>query len=209
MSNTVVLKRHKNHKHQDRYHHGDLRRALIDAGLQMLEFHGTEGLSLRRLAKALNVSQTAIYSHFKNKTELLAALAEIGFQQLAFQMLESITDPADPQQRILDLSVAYIGFALKNRAVFRLMFGAELADMKKFPTLAMTAGKSYALFSAAVTDALKHNPDAPKRTATNALWSLVHGTAVLAVDGKLAAPDKDQLSAFVTEQLSPLISAFS
>lgn len=209
MSNTVVLKRHKHHKQQNQYHHGDLRRALIEAGLQMLDFHGTEALSLRRIAKSLNVSQTAIYSHFKDKTELLAALAEVGFQQLAFGMIKNVKNPADPRKRILGLAEGYIGFALKNKAVFSLMFGRELADIKNYPTLALTAGKSYALFSAAVADALKNNPGASRHTATNALWSLVHGTAVLLADGKLKLPETGNLNTFVEDQLSPLMTVFS
>jgi len=209
MSNTIVLKRHKHHKQQDQYHHGDLRRALIEAGLQMLDFYGTDGLSLRRIAKSLNVSQTAIYSHFKDKTDLLAALAEVGFQQLALTMLHNVKNPANAKQRIFDLAEGYIGFALKNKAVFSLMFGRELAEIKNYPTLALTAGKSYALFSAAVADGLKNNPDASKRVATNALWSLVHGTAVLLVDGKLKLAETGDLSGFVADQLSPLMDIFS
>jgi len=208
MSNTVVLKKHKNHKQQDKYHHGNLREALIEAGLQMLEYHGVDGLGLRRLARSLDVSQTALYSHFKDKTALMAALAEVGFQQLSLQMIETVTDPTDTKQRVLDLAEGYIAFALKNPSVFSLMFGRELSEMHNYPTLAMTAGKSYALFSAAVTDALKGNEAASPRTTTNALWSLVHGTAVLAVDGKLVVADKNDLSGFVAEQLSPLLDVF-
>lgn len=208
MSNTVVLKKHKNHKQQDKYHHGDLRAALIEAGLQMLSYHGVDGLGLRRLARALDVSQTALYSHFKNKTDLMAALAEVGFQQLSLQMVDTVKNAADPKSRIYDLAEGYVAFAIKNPSVFSLMFGRELSEMKSYPTLAMTAGKSYALFSAAVTDALKGRDDVSPRTTTNALWSLIHGTAVLVVDKKLTPPNKKDVSAFVHEQLSPLMTTF-
>ena len=146
-----------------RYHHGNLREAAIAAALEILARDGVPGLSLRALAKATGVTPTAFYeSHFGDKDELLAAVAETGFQRLALQMAEDATGAPSTQERIERLAVSYIRFATENKPLFQLMFGRELSDMKRFPTLAMTAGKSYSLISAALSKRTDGAEDAPE-----------------------------------------------
>lgn len=167
-----------------RYHHGNLREAAIAAALEILTRDGVAGLSLRALAKATGVTPTAFYeSHFGDKDELLAAIAETGFQRLALQMAEDATGAPNTQERIERLAVSYIRFATQNKPLFQLMFGRELSDMKRFPTLAMTAGKSYSLISAALSKREQGGEDA--RFLTVAIWSLCHGLTTLVVDEKL------------------------
>ena len=167
-----------------RYHHGNLREAAIAAALEILARDGVAGLSLRALAKATGVTPTAFYeSHFGDKDELLAAVAETGFQRLALQMAEDATGAPSTQERIERLAVSYIRFATKNKPLFQLMFGRELSDMKRFPTLAMTAGKSYSLISAALSKRAESAEDS--RFLTVAIWSLCHGLTTLIVDEKL------------------------
>jgi hypothetical protein len=79
--------------------------------------------------------------------------------------------------------VSYIRFAQTNKALFQIMFGRELADLKRYPTLAMTAGKSYALMSTALANRLKDGVDARFMTVT--LWSLCHGLTTLIIEQKL------------------------
>jgi AcrR family transcriptional regulator len=167
-----------------RYHHGNLREAAIAAALEILARDGVAGLSLRALAKATGVTPTAFYeSHFGDKDELLAAVAETGFQRLALQMAEDATGAPSTQERIERLAVSYIRFATQNKPLFQLMFGRELSDMKRFPTLAMTAGKSYSLISAALSKRAESAEDS--RFLTVAIWSLCHGLTTLIVDEKL------------------------
>src|ERR1035437_1220596 len=83
-----------------KYHHGELRSALIEAALEILKTAGMEGLSLRVLARATGVTQAAPYSHFRDKDDLLAAVAETGFQRLALQMAEEATGQQGVQARI-------------------------------------------------------------------------------------------------------------
>ncbi len=205
MSNSIIIKKHKQHKKQESYHHGNLRQALIEAGIQILQFEGVDKLGLRSLARILDVSQTAPYSHFKDKTELLAAIAEVGFQRLAMQMLEHVNNSTDIEKRIKAMASGYISFAVDNKALFSLMFGRELKDMKSFPTLAMTAGKSYALFSGAVTEAIKGRDDISAKITTNAIWSLVHGLAIFCAEGKLIVPNND-IDLFVSDHLDGLLN---
>ena len=166
-----------------KYHHGNLRDALIAAAIRILETDGTEGLSLRALAKATGVTQAAPYSHFQDKDELLAAIAEGGFQRLALQMAEDATGVADVKSRIERLITSYIQFATDNKALFQIMFGRELADMKRFPTLAMTAGKSYSLISTALAG--RGEKGVETRFLTVSIWSLCHGLTTLIVEGRL------------------------
>ncbi|MBL8712105.1 MAG: TetR/AcrR family transcriptional regulator [Alphaproteobacteria bacterium] len=185
-----------------RYHHGNLREAAITAALEILTRDGVAGLSLRALAKATGVTPTAFYeSHFGDKDELLAAVAETGFQRLALQMAEDATGAPDTQTRIERLAVSYIRFATENKPLFQLMFGRELSDMKRFPTLAMTAGKSYSLISAALSKREQGGEDA--RFLTVAIWSLCHGLTTLVVDEKLK-PEQfgvDTTEAFVKKTI--------
>lgn len=166
-----------------KYHHGNLRDALLRAARDLLESDGVDGLSLRALAKATGVTQAAPYSHFRDKDDLLAAIAEEGFQRLALQMAEDATGASSTRQRIERLMVSYITFAQTNKALFQIMFGRELSDLKRYPTLAMTAGKSYALMSTAIANKLKGEVDARFMTVT--LWSLCHGLTTLIVEQKL------------------------
>lgn len=166
-----------------KYHHGHLRDALLQAAVEILRSGGVEALSLRALAKATGVTQAAPYSHFRDKNDLLAAIAETGFQRLALQMAEDATGAPSAQARIERLITSYIRFAAENKPLFRLMFGRELANLKKFPTLAMTAGKSYALISAALSTRQSKEDDV--RFLTVAIWSLCHGLTTLIIDEKL------------------------
>ncbi len=185
-----------------RYHHGNLREAAIAAALEILARDGVAGLSLRALAKATGVTPTAFYeSHFGDKDELLAAVAETGFQRLALQMAEDATGAPTTQERIERLAVSYIRFATQNKPLFQLMFGRELSDLKRFPTLAMTAGKSYSLISAALSKREQGGEDA--RFLTVAIWSLCHGLTTLVVDEKLK-PEQfgvDTTEAFVKKTI--------
>lgn len=166
-----------------RYHHGELRSALIEAALEILENGGMDALSLRVLARATGVTQAAPYSHFRDKDDLLAAVAETGFQRLALQMAEEATGQHSVQTRIEKLMGAYVRFAVANKPLFQLMFSRELSVMKDYPTLAMTAGKSYSLISA--TLAQRGAASEETRFLTVTIWSLCHGLTTLIVDEKI------------------------
>jgi AcrR family transcriptional regulator len=166
-----------------KYHHGQLREALIEQALNILKEQGRDGLSLRALALATGVTQAAPYSHFRDKDDLLSAVAEAGFQRLALQMAEDATGLKDTRARIEKLMTSYIRFAVENKALFQLMFSGDLADMKSRPTLAMTAGKSYSLISAVLARRQQPGEDTPFLTV--AIWSLCHGLTSLIIDEKI------------------------
>src|ERR1700712_964934 len=105
------------------YHHGDLRRALIDAASRLLEAEGPSALSLRAVAREAGVSPAAPYHHFKDKAELLDAVAQEGWEILGEQMRDAKASTTGMQQ-LTSLGVAYVCFARDNPALYRVMYDA-------------------------------------------------------------------------------------
>src|SRR4029453_1641094 len=103
------------------YHHGDLRRALVDAARRLLEAEGPSALSLRAVAREAGGSPAAPYPHFKDKAELLDAVAHEGWEVLGSQMAEA-KGKAEGMQQLTALGIAYVCFARDNPALYRAMY---------------------------------------------------------------------------------------
>lgn len=170
------------------YHHGNLRDALVRTALTLLEESGVEALSLRAAARGAGVSAMAPYRHFADKAALLAAVADQGYADLRDRLAQADIQ-ADARQALVEQGVAYVRFACERPALFRLMLGAPVAGLapgpkapsSKAPNSKKDAG-GYDILSARVAELVV----ADKRdTAVIAAWSLVHGLACLAVDGRL------------------------
>lgn len=169
------------------YHHGALREALIEAGLRALEANHAEDaggtVSLRELAREVGVSAAAVYRHFPNKGALLAALGEAGLARLGAAQAEAMAATEDERAGFAATGRAYVRFALANPALFRLVFthGETGADR---------AGKSDPASDLLkrCTAALAGDGPAAERLALQA-WSIVHGLAMLMLDGRLPADD--------------------
>lgn len=162
------------------YHHGNLRASLLDAADALLAAHGVQGLTLREVARAAGVSHGAPYHHFASLDELLAAVAERGFQVLGDAVAEAVTQ-GDPRERLLRVSTAYVGCALAHPERFRLMFGPLLARQDDFPGLRDAAR---AAFRHVATASAAHD-DAHAASLALAGWSLAHGLSHLLIDGAL------------------------
>jgi AcrR family transcriptional regulator len=182
---TVV--RNEDFQKKFRYHHGHLRESLLAAALEILGREGTASLSLRQLAKATGVSQAAPYTYFNDKDELLAAVAQTGFEQLRLQIFENVKTATTVQQKVEQLMTSYINFAIERRPLFQLMFGRELSDLKKHPTLAGTHGKFFAQISGYLKGRREGAEDANFLTVT--LWGLCQGLASLLSENKLKTTD--------------------
>ena len=173
-------------REEHQYHHGDLRRALVDAAAALADEKGVAGLSLREAARSAGVSHAAPYHHFKDKTALLAAVAEEGFLRLdAVQRkaLESAT--RQPAARLRALGKAYIDFAIKNPQYFRVMFRKDLVEPAAYPSLQEVARRTFDRLFAAVSDCLGSSAKAEAMPLSITAWSLVHGLASLWLDGPL------------------------
>lgn len=102
------------------YHHGDLRRALLEAAETVLEREGPGGLSLRAVAREAGVSPAAPYHHFKDKDELLLAVGKTGFQKLKVALADAARDM--PGDKLPAIGLAYVEFAQAHPATYRVMY---------------------------------------------------------------------------------------
>lgn len=186
------------------YHHGDLRRALLAAALDILRAGGTAGLTLRAVARRAGVSHQAPYHHFEDRAALVAAVAQDGFERLAAELDRAQRAAAGAVARLQETGVAYVVFAVRHPEHLRVMFGSELAERAAHPELDRAARRVFEqLLEPAGALFLSASADASTVGAT--LWSVVHGLAMLLIDGQLAGrarPAKARrLALAVTERL--------
>lgn len=168
-----------------RYHHGDLRNALIEAGLAALEQSDTAELSLRAVARDVGVSANAAYRHFADKDALLSALATEGFRRFAARQTEAAVAHSDPVAARTASGRAYIRFAQDHPALFRLMFGHFLCASAS-EELQQTAMSAFQALIASSAREAGTTPDDERALLTAvARWSLVHGLSHLILDGQL------------------------
>jgi len=164
-----------------RYHHGDLRRALIDAARRVLEAEGPSALSLRAVAREAGVSPAAPYHHFKDKTELLEAVAHEGWDLLDAALAKAKAEAPSPGEALNGLGVAYVCFARDNPALYRVMYDTA-RDREDLPDQ-MQGEKDSAYCK--VRDTLVEAGADPDDTldielATTAAWCSAHGLAEMA-----------------------------
>jgi AcrR family transcriptional regulator len=167
------------------YHHGNLRAELLDTAVEELRETGAEALSLRALARAVGVSQTAPYRHFADKNALLAALATRGYRDLLGALRTAGDATGDcPRERLIAFAHAYVDYATNNPDLFKLMFGPALQPTEKFPELRAASRETYGL----VQEILRHGiergifRDQDIAYLANAAWAGIHGLATLRVD---------------------------
>ena len=184
-----------------RYHHGDLRTALLSAAMDLLEEEDGGGLSLRAVARRAGVSPAAPYRHFADKEALESELAAAGFADLKRRLLGTADAlPATPEDFAL-LAVGYVRFALDRPVLFRLMFGDPCSDTEDARTVAAADLRAYVL--ARVNEAF---PRADAEALATAGWSLVHGLAFLHLDGKLPSADAAEVDARVVAAVTAILT---
>ena len=174
-------------RRRDAYHHGDLRRALLDATLRLVEENGPQGFTLRAAARAAGVTPGASYHHFEDKEALLAAVAEEGFELFRVALEAAARRPAaSPQERARNVGVGYVLFAVEHPTRFRIMVGFGVQSRLDRGGLGAVAVGTYELVRTALVEGLKDHPDeAVSDAEVLGWWSVVHGLAFLAIDGHL------------------------
>jgi AcrR family transcriptional regulator len=184
--------------HERPYHHGDLRRSIVNAALDILSETQSLEFSLRELARRAGVSHNAPYKHFVDKRELLAAVSAAGFGMLTKRMEREIAGLANARAQLFAMLRAYIGHGVENPALYRLMFGGYLSGLDHSrPVIEQAeAGKTKALLAGIIVAGGLGCPipDTPRNErkiagAILACWSLVHGLTLLLADG-LVGPRK-------------------
>ena len=109
----------------DGYHHGNLRQALIEAGIKIINENGEENLSLRKVAALCNVSHAAPYAHFKNKDELLEAIKNSVTERFMEELLNAVEGKPTADQAIIAMGRTYIQFFSSNPDYFAFIFGKQ------------------------------------------------------------------------------------
>ena len=167
------------------YHHGDLRGALLEAGLRLLQTRKADDLALREVARDVGVSATAIYRHFPDKGALLSALAQEGLDRLAQAQRQATVAAGGGHSGFLASGLAYVQFAVANPALFRLIFScAQGQDLLEAPL--DSVGKAMADLRADIDSLMPPGLPAPARKAAALhAWALVHGLALLVLDGQI------------------------
>jgi AcrR family transcriptional regulator len=170
------------------YHHGDLRSALIETGLSWLATRQGDDISLREVARLVGVSATAVYRHFPDKQALIAALCERGEAGLATAQRAAADAAGGGVAGFGASGQAYVRFALANPGLFRLMMSTRPAT--GWPTDILD-DKSPAMRGLRddVAAALPDSADAQQRLVAIHAWSLVHGMAMLMLDGMIPPDD--------------------
>ena len=168
------------------YHHGNLRAELLETAIAQLRDSGLEDLSLRALARALGVSQTAPYRHFADKNDLLAAMATQGYRSLLQALREASAVSGDgPREQLIAFAHAYVDYAANNPQLFKLMFGPAVQPTVKYPELRKASRDTLQLvqdiLQRGVDDGIFRQSDNVAYLA-NAAWSSIYGLSTLLVD---------------------------
>jgi AcrR family transcriptional regulator len=180
------------------YHHGALRGALLDAALAAITEEGPAALSLRALARRVGVSHAAPAHHFADKAGLLTAIAAEGYELLA----AALREVEERTGSYLEMSVAYVHFAVTHRAHFEVMFRPELYHADD-PTVVTARAAARALLYGPV-GRLSDDPAVNSLQVGVAAWSLVHGLATLYLGGNLPpqlGDDPDQIARAIAAYL--------
>jgi AcrR family transcriptional regulator len=157
------------------YHHGDLRRALILAAERILEREGPQALSLRAVAREAGVSPAAPYHHFKDKSDLLNAISEAGFQGLSEHIRAAVE--ADNGQKMTTIGVAYVKFARANPALYRVMYDCS-RDQDAMPEKTHEEGGGFKMVADAMVRAgVDPNDEVGLQLWCVAAWCSAHGVA--------------------------------
>lgn len=164
------------------HHHGNLREALISAGIELLAYGGLSALTLRACAAKVGVSHAAPAHHFKGLPGLLSAIGEVGFRTFADTMEEEREKAgADNQARLAGICQGYLRFARENNALFLLMFSTDKEFLRE-PGLKSQADRAYRVLAEACAPFARDPSEA--RHIESTVWSLVHGYAMLARFGQ-------------------------
>jgi AcrR family transcriptional regulator len=171
------------------YHHGDLKNALIKAGIQVLAKEGVSALSLRKVARKAGVSHAAPYAHFADKQALIAAISTEGYRRLYEQVATAGRQyRGDPLRQLVEGAWAYVEFALDDPAHFRITLSGVVEKEKDYPALVEMTNQSFALVVEIVTacQAAGILKAGPADLMAVSIWSAIHGLVSLILEGQIS-----------------------
>jgi AcrR family transcriptional regulator len=182
---------------EKKYHHGDLKNALIKAGAEILSKEGVNSLSLRKVAGKAGVSHAAPYAHFPDKQTLIAAISTEGYRML-YERLDAAVQRyhADPLRQLVEAAWAYVSFAINDPDHFKVTFSGIIEMEKDYPAFVEMSQKTFGLvvqIIEACQSAGILKPGPPDVMAVS-VWSLVHGIASLRIEDQISHTVLDRMS---------------
>ncbi len=174
-------------KRPDRYHHGDLRRALLQAAVRTIQARGVDALTLRAVGEQLGVSRTALYRHFSDKSALLAAVAQEGFRTFTLALLEAWNSAPGTVAGFDAMGDAYVRFAVQHPSYYRVMFGGVVAGHGGMSADGDEGAHAFQVLVDALVSLQQRGlvRDDDPLSLARFIWSGVHGLAMLIIDGQL------------------------
>ena len=182
------MENHAGRQKPKSYHHGDLRNALIQAGLELLAVGGAQELDLRKVARRAGVSHAAPYRHFVDKQALIAAINEEGFHWLAQRIQATLREvPDEPFEQLLGVALAYVRFAQENPRLMREMFSGLTIERETFASLQTASKAVYRLYAEVVRRGQESGKivDGDPTALAGVLWSVLHGLAMLIIENQM------------------------
>lgn len=183
------LKQKVNMPKKKTYHHGDLKNALIKAGVEILAKEGVSGLSLRKVASKAGVSHAAPYAHFSDKQSLIAAISTEGFRQL-YERINVVAEKykTQPSRQLVEAAWAYVQFAMDDPDRFKVMFSGVLEKERDYTEFVEISQKNFQQ----VIKIIEANQAAgilrsgPSDLAALSAWGTVHGFIMLLLEGQIS-----------------------
>jgi AcrR family transcriptional regulator len=174
---------------EKKYHHGDLKNALIEAGAEILSEEGVDGLSLRKVAGRAGVSHAAPYAHFPDKQTLIAAISTEGYRML-YERIEAASrrHQGDPARQLVEASWAYIRFAMDHPAHFKVTLSGVMEKEKEYPAFVEMTQQTFALVVGIIAACQQNGilKAGPADVTAVSVWSLVHGIASLYIEDQIS-----------------------
>lgn len=171
---------------RESYHHGNLRQALVEASVHLIEEKGPQGFTLAEAARAVGVSAAAPYRHFAGRDELLEEIARQGFEEFADRLDATLTQGANPLAAFLDMGRAYLGFAAERRGYYIAMFESGLSIAGN-AGLSLASERARGILLRAAEGLFQRLPEGrrpPAGMAADHIWALSHGVVELFSRGK-------------------------
>jgi len=165
-----------------RYHHGDLRPAMVDAAVDVIAERGVRDFSMAEASRRLGVTTAAPYRHFADRDELLAAVAVRGLSVFAAMLSAAADGASAPDQRLAAMAGAYVRFAATQRPLFAALFSSGL-DKSRHPELQRAWEPVDALLTTAVLEVCQGDEGAADALG-DAIEATAHGYAMLLTDGE-------------------------
>ena len=187
---TFIMKKEDLEQKNSNYHHGDLKNSLIEMTLEMLEKEGLEKITLRELTQRLGTSRSAIYRHFDSKKALFQGVIISGFKKLDVQLKPMVEDRQSPLlERLEDMGMAYINFAIANPALYRLIMGNAMMQARE-ENCSLEENIEESGFGNLITLVIQGQNEGlfiqtdPALLASS-IWVNIHGISSLIIDGHL------------------------